>query len=124
LKVADASNARRKEVDAVQYDLGLQGLGILLALSLVFGLLAQVAGRAESRWLWLIAGIGYFVGGLFTSEVMFATATEEELQPIIDGLMFDEALFGGLVVGIPTAIAARYITGSAPFHRHRAAPTA
>ena len=108
----------------MQYDLGLQGLGILLALSLVFGLFAQVAGRAESRWLWLIAGIGYFVGGLFASEVLFATATEEELQPIIDGLMFDEALLGGLLVGIPTAIAARYVTGSAPFHRHQAAPTA
>jgi hypothetical protein len=120
----DASSARRKEVGAVQYDLGLQGLGILVAFSLVFGLLVQIAGRAETHWLWLIAAIGWFVGGLFASEVTFATATEEELQPIIDGLAFDEALLGGLLVGIPTAIAARYVTGSAPFHRHHAAPTA
>jgi hypothetical protein len=108
----------------MQYDLGLQGLGILVAISLGFGLVAQLAGRAESRWLWLVAAIGWFVGGLFLSEVMFATATEDEIQPIIDGLAFDEALLGGLLVGIPTAIAARYITGSGPFHRHQAAPTA
>jgi hypothetical protein len=108
----------------MQYDLGLQGLGILVAISLGFGLVAQVAGRAESRWLWLIAAVGWFVGGMYLSEVMFATATEDEIQPIIDGLAFDEALLGGLLVGIPTAIAARYITGSAPFPRHQAAPTA
>ena len=108
----------------MQYDLGFQGLGILVAISLVFGLLAQIAGRAETHWLWLIAAIGWFVGGLFFSEVIFATATEQELQPIIDGLAFDEALLGGLLVGVPTAIAARYFTGSAPFHTHHAAPTA
>jgi hypothetical protein len=120
----DDGNAVRKGVGAVQYDLGLQGLGILVAFSLGFGLVAQIAGRAESHWLWLVAAIGWFVGGLFFSEVLFATATEDELQPIIDGLTFDEALLGGLLVGVPTAIVARYITGSAPFHRHHAAPTA
>jgi hypothetical protein len=55
--------------------------------------------------------MGWFIGGLVTSEVLFASATIDELQPIVDGLMFDEALLGGLVVGVPTAIVARYVTG-------------
>jgi hypothetical protein len=34
---------------------------------------------------------------------MFATYTEDEIQPIIDGLAFDEALLGGIVVGLVVA---------------------
>jgi hypothetical protein len=30
-----------------------------------------VVGKATTRWLWLIAAAGYFVGGLFVSEVWF-----------------------------------------------------
>ncbi|HEX5014198.1 MAG TPA: hypothetical protein VFV72_08570 [Candidatus Limnocylindrales bacterium] len=108
----------------MQWEIGLQGVGILLVISLVFGLLVQVGGRAESRWLWLVAATGWFVGGLIASEYVFGTMTIDEIQPIVDGLAFDEALLGGLIVGIPTAIAARYVTGSAPFHGHGAAPTA
>ena len=84
----------------MQLDIGFQGLGILIALSLVFGVIAQlILGRNTTRWMWLIGAAGYFIGGLFASEVIFATATEDELQPIIDGLCFDEALLGGLIVG-------------------------
>lgn len=108
----------------MQWDIGLQGLAILAVISLVFGVLMQFLGRAESRWLWLVAAAGWFVGGLIASEYVVGTMTEDEIQPIIDGLAFDEALLGGLIVGIPTAIAARYVTGSSPFHTHRAAPTA
>ncbi len=103
----------------MQFNLGLQGLAILTAMSLGFGLIAQVVGRAETRWLWLIAACGWFVGGLFMSEVVFATATTDEIQPIIDGLAFDEALLGGLTVGVLVTLVARYVTGSSPFH-HRA----
>ena len=54
----------------MQWDLGLQGLGLLIAMSLGFGVVAQlVVGRAVTRWLWLIASVGYFVVGLFISEV-------------------------------------------------------
>ena len=104
----------------MQYDLGVTGLGILLVLSLAFGIIAQIAGRAESNWLWLIGAAGWFLGGLFMSEVLFATATEEEIQPIIDGLAFDEALLGGLIGGLLAMFGARYATGSSPFHRHAA----
>ena len=102
----------------MQYDLGLTGLAILTILSLGFGIIAQLAGRAESRWLWLIGAGGWFFGGLFASEVLFATATEDEIQPIVDGLAFDEVLLGGLIGGALATVAARFVTGSSPFHRH------
>ena len=106
----------------MQYDLGLTGLGILLVLSLAFGIIAQLAGRAESDRLWLIGAAGWFIGGLFMSEVLFATATVDEIQPIVDGLAFDEALLGGLIGGLLATGIARYATGSSPFH-HRPSPT-
>jgi hypothetical protein len=106
----------------MSYDLGITGLGLLVALSLAFGVVAQLAGRAETRWLWLLAAGGWFIGGLFMSEVLFATATVSEIQPIIDGLAFDEALLGGLIGGILVTVVTRYVTGSSPFQRH--APTA
>ena len=94
----------------MQWDLGLQGLGLLIAMSLGFGVVAQlVVGRAVTRWLWLIAAVGYFVVGLFISEVWFGWATQEELQPNIDGLSFDEVLLG-LVPGIATVLVIRHVT--------------
>src|SRR5678816_1329252 len=67
-----------RKVGAMRWDLGLQGLGLLIAMSLGFGIIAQlVVGKATTRWLWLIAAAGYFVGGLFTSEVWFGWATQE-----------------------------------------------
>ena len=101
----------------MQFDLGLQGLAILAACSLGFGLVAQFVGRSAGRWMWLIAGLGWFVGGLFVSEVMFATATEDEIQPIIDGLAFDESLLGGLVVGTIAALLTWFLTRGGMFHR-------
>jgi hypothetical protein len=103
--------------DTVDFDLGFQGLGLLAAISLGFGVVAQLLGRAETRWLWLIAATGWFVGGLVASEVIWGSLTVEEIQPIIDGLAFDESLLGGLVLGVPVALATRFITGSSPFRR-------
>jgi hypothetical protein len=106
-------------VGIVQFDLGLQGLGILTAIALIFGVAAQIGlGRQMgTRWLWLIAGAGWFVGGLFMSEVMFATATEDEIQPIIDGLAFDESLLGGLVAGLAVVIVAWLLSRVRPSNR-------
>jgi hypothetical protein len=93
------------------FDMGLTGLGILAALALGFGALAQViTWRSGTRWMWLVAAVGWFIGGLFVSEVMFATYAEAEIQPIIDGLAFDEALLGGLVVGLAVALATWFVT--------------
>jgi hypothetical protein len=96
----------------MQWDLGLQGVGVLVLMSLGFGLVAQlVAGRGMTRWLGLIAAAAYFVGGLVISEVWFGWATEEDLQPNIDGLSFDEVLLIGLVPGIAAVLVTRYVIG-------------
>jgi len=83
------------------WDLGLAGIALLAAMSLGFGLATQVlGGRAATQRLWLTAWAIYFVGGLFTSEVWFGWADEQELQPNIDGLSFDEVLLFMLLSGV------------------------
>jgi hypothetical protein len=70
----------------VEWDLGLQGLGLLALMSLAFGAIAHlVASRSTTRWVGVIGTAAYFIGGLLISEVWFGWATEEELQPNIDG---------------------------------------
>jgi hypothetical protein len=108
-----------EEVVAMQWDLGIQGLGLLVLMSLVFGAFAQlVAGRSTTRWMWLIAAGIYFACGLFVSEVWFGWATEEELQPNIDGLSFDEVLLLGLFPGVAAVLVTRYVS-----RRRRRRPT-
>ena len=90
------------EVLTVQWDIGLQGLGVLAAYSLGLGLIAQlVMWRSTTHWLWPIAAGTFFIAGLLISEVWFGSATEEELQPNIDGLTRDEAL----LAFIPASVA-------------------
>ncbi|HEX6234149.1 MAG TPA: hypothetical protein VFZ63_13565 [Jiangellaceae bacterium] len=94
----------------MEWDLGFLGVSLLAAMSLGFGVIAQlVAGRRTTAWLWLIAAMTYFVSGLFISEVWFGWATEEELQPNIDGLSFDEVLLIGLIPGIAAVFITRYV---------------
>lgn len=84
----------------MQWDLGLEGLAVLGALSIGFGLIAGLAvGRgAEHRLLaTAITTAACFGVGLFTSEVLFGWATEEQLQPNIDGLSRDEVLLSSLL---------------------------
>jgi hypothetical protein len=97
----------------MSWDLGIVGLGVLLALSLGFGVFAQLVfwGR-RARWVWLAATAASFVMGLLISEVWFGWATEADLQPNIDGLSFDEVLIGFLV-GVPIVLAARWLAGRA-----------
>lgn len=82
----------------MEWDLGFLGIAVLLAMSLGFGLAAQVImWRITTHRLWIIAAVTCFFTGLFTSEVLFGWATEEDLQPNIDGLSFDEVLLFGLI---------------------------
>jgi len=108
----------------VRWDLGIQGLGLLAAMSLGFGLIAHlIVGKGVTRWLWLISAIVYFFAGILVSEVWFGWATEEELQPNIDGLSFDEVNLVTLV-GIVAALIAGYVvrrnrrTGGSAGHPH------
>ena len=104
----------------MQFDLGLTGFGILLVISVAFGLIAQLVVSGGNRWMWLVAAVGWFVGGLFASEVIWGKMTVDEIQPIIDGLALDESLLGGLIVGVPVVIATRLATGRASRGPHPA----
>ena len=97
----------------MQFDLGLTGFGILLVISVGFGLAAQLVVSGGYRWMWLVAAVGWFVGGLFASEVIWGKMTVDEIQPIIDGLALDESLLGGLIAGVLVVIATRLATGRA-----------
>jgi hypothetical protein len=104
----------------MQYDLGLVGLGLLVLLSLAFGGLAQLVGRNRIRWQWVVAAVGFFIGGLIASEAIWADPTLD-LEPIIDGLSVDEALLGGVIGGLIADIATRFATHTWPFGRRTTA---
>lgn len=89
----------------MDWDLGLQGIGVLAVMSVGFGVVAQlVFGRATTRWVGVIVAAVHFVSGLFISEVWFGWATAADLQPNYDGLSFDEVLLIGVVPVILTVL--------------------
>jgi hypothetical protein len=94
----------------MEWDLGTQGLALLVVMSLLFGGFTQLVflGRGV-WWIGLAAAAGSFVVGLLISEVWFGWATEAELQPNIDGLSFDEVLIGFLIMGVGVLVA-RFLT--------------
>jgi xanthine/uracil permease len=96
----------------MQWDLGVQGLALLGAMSLGFGVLSgAIVGRSWGTRLLtaVITTSSCFVIGLFTSEVMFGWATEEELQPNIDGLSRDEVLLSGVLTTAAVVLLGRYL---------------
>lgn len=94
----------------MQWDMGIYGIGTLVALSLCFGLIAQaLTWRSATHWMWLVGAIAFFISGAFISEVIFGWATVEELQPNIDGLSLDETLLA-IIPGIFVVIGAWYLT--------------
>jgi hypothetical protein len=103
----------------MHWDPGLSGLLYLAAMSIVFGLLAQLLSwRAAPKWLWALVSVVYFGVGLLVSEFWFGWATEEDLQPNIDGLSRDEVLLIGLV---PVAVAVIVTRWMATRHTRQAA---
>jgi hypothetical protein len=77
----------------MEWDLAFTGMGVLVAMSLCFGLVAQLfGGRDTTRFMWLVGASAFFVFGLLISEGWFGWATEEDLQPNYGGLSFDETL--------------------------------
>jgi hypothetical protein len=92
------------------WDLGSGGLLYLAAMSIGFGLLAQLLSwRAAPKWLWaLVAGV-YFGVGLLVSEFWFGWATEEDLQPNFDGLSRDEVLLVGVGVVVVAVLLTRWM---------------
>jgi hypothetical protein len=102
----------------VNVDLGLQGLALLVVPAVVFGLLAgAIFWRYATHWMGLIAACAWFVGGFVASEVVLGSeTTEANYQPLIDGLLWDEALLGGLVVGV-LAVAVTWLLTRSRAHR-------
>lgn len=102
----------------MQLDLGITGLALLIVIALGFGVIVQVvAWRAATHWLWLLGALAWFIGGFVASEVIWGTMTEEEIQPIIDGLAFDESLLGGVVLGVPVVLVAWFLTRRSRSHQ-------
>ena len=96
----------------MQWDMGLQGLAVLAALSFGFGVFAGLVvgkGVAHRLLATAITTLACFGVGLFTSEVLFGWATEEELQPNIDGLSRDEVLLSSLVTTAVVVLVMRHL---------------
>jgi hypothetical protein len=96
----------------MNYDLGMQGLTLLIIPAIAFGLVAQIiVWKSATHWMWLIGAVAWFVGGLFASEFLYGSeVTEQNLQPLIDGLLWDEALIGGLMAGVVAVIVTWFAT--------------
>jgi hypothetical protein len=119
----------------MEWDMGSEGLAVLAMISVGLGVLAGllVGGSAAYRLLGVaLTSVACFGVGLLVSEWMFGWATEEELQPDIDGLSRDEALLAGVVTtaivalvmrrAAGGAVGGRSADGSRPVGRHRARP--
>ncbi len=106
----------------MQWDVGLQGLALLVAISLGFGLVAGLIvgkGMAYRFVAAAITTVACFGVGLFTSEVLFGWATEEELQPNIDGLSRDEVLLSSVITTAVVVLVIRYLAHRAGDQRLR-----
>ena len=107
----------------MQWDLGPQGLAVLGAMSLGFGVFAGlVVGKGVAHRLLATAltTLACFGVGLITSEVLFGWATEEELQPNIDGLSRDEVLLSSVLTTVLVVLVMRHLArragGDGPRH--------
>ena len=96
----------------MRWDLGLEGWAVLGAMSLGFGLLAGlVVGKGVGRRVLatVITTVACFGVGLITSEGLFGWATEEELQPNVDGLSRDEVLLSSVLTTALIVLTMRYL---------------
>lgn len=97
----------------MHWDLGLQGLALLGAMSLGFGVFAGLEvgkGLAHRWWALALTTVACFGVGLLTSEVLFGWATEEELQPNVDGLSRDEVLLSSVLTTAVVVLVMRHRT--------------
>ena len=94
----------------VVWDLGPVGLLALGVMALAFGAFTQlVLGRQYGWWPVVLGTAGFLLVGIVVSEGLFGWATEEDLQPNIDGLSFDEVLLA-FVVCAAIVLAIRFVT--------------
>lgn len=96
----------------MEWDLGPQGLALLGAMSLGFGAfvgLVMGKGVAQRLVAGAITAVSCFGVGLVISEVMFGWATEEELQPNVDGLSRDEVLLSSVLTTLLVMLVLRFL---------------
>ena len=101
----------------MQLDIGLAGLGLLVSIAVIFGAVAQLVLGLRRPWIWLVGAVAWFAGGFVASEVIWGTLTVNEIQPIVDGLAFDESLLGGIVAGVPAVLIARLLNSDRAVRR-------
>jgi uncharacterized membrane protein YeaQ/YmgE (transglycosylase-associated protein family) len=92
----------------ISFALGIGGWILLIVGALVFGVVAQFVGEAETGYEWLVDAIAFAVGAVVASEFVTAWRT---VDPVWDGLALIPALLGGLAVGLVVEVVTRYITG-------------
>ena len=88
--------------------LAIGGWILLIAASIVFGVVAQFVGETRTGFEWLIDAIAFGVGALIASEFIVAW---QSLGPMFDGLAIVPALIGGLVLGLVAELTTRFLTG-------------
>jgi len=96
----------------MEWDLGSQGLALLGAMSLGFGMfvgLVMGRGVAQRVLAGAVTAVSCFGVGLLTSEVMFGWATEEDLQPNVDGLSRDEVLLSSVLTTVVVMLVMRLL---------------
>jgi hypothetical protein len=109
----------------MQWDLGLQGMALLGAMSLGFGVFAGLVvgnGVAYRLRATAITTVACFGVGLVTSEVLFGWATVKDLQPNIDGLSRDEVLLSSVLTTAVVILVMRYLSrraGGQKWHGRR-----
>ncbi|WP_405064826.1 hypothetical protein OG558_23070 [Kribbella sp. NBC_01510] len=103
----------------MQWDLGIQGLAVLAAMSLGFGIVAGLlvgGGFSHRGWATAITAVACFGAGLLASEVWFGWATEEDLQPNIGGLSRDEVLLSSVLTTVIVVVVMRWVSRRARRH--------
>ena len=112
----------------MQWDLGFQGVALLAVISAGFGAAAalmvgrDLVHRLRAAAITTAACIG---AGLVSSEVVFGWATEEELQPNVDGLSRDEVLLSSVLTTAAVVLVMRRLaqrTADRAGHEHHWAP--
>ncbi len=88
--------------------LAIGGWILLIAASIVFGVVAQFVGETRTGFEWLIDAIAFGVGALIASEFIVAW---QSFGPMFDGLAIVPALIGGLVLGLVVELTTRFLTG-------------
>ena len=94
--------------------LGLGGWLLLIVGAVVFGVVAQFLGEANTGYEWLVDGIAFAFGAIIASEFIVGL---QAFAPVWDGLALVPALVGGLVLGGIVELVTRYATGGTYAHR-------